>query len=326
MPRARNTLISLQDTPYYHCVCRCVRRAFLWGTDRFSGRDYSHRKQWVVDRLECLSGVFSIDVCAYAVMSNHYHVVLQVDEARAQGWSEDTVIARWSTLFQRPDLIQRYQDGLCLSVAEHAAAKQCIATWRQRLYDISWYMRCLNEALARRANAEDHCRGRFWEGRFTSQALLDEAGLLTCMAYVDLNPVRAGMHPTPEASDFTAIQARIRAVQTKSTPQVPLKHFHMPGCDDSQTTLPFSLRDYLELVDWTGRCLRQDKRGAIPEALPGLLTRINIQPEHWQTVMQPRGNVFATAIGRIEALRSHAKTLGQRWCRGMSVSQALFSP
>jgi len=96
------------------------------------------------------------------------------------------------------------------------------------------------------------------------------------------------------------------------------------GCDDSGTTLPFSLKDYLELVDWTGRCVRRDKRGAIAGELPSILERINIQPDHWQALMQPRGNVFASAIGRIDALRLYAETLGQRWCQGMTASQALF--
>ncbi len=237
MPRSRKSQISLDDTPYYHCTCRCVRRAFLWGVDQHSGKDYSHRKQWVIEKLAELSEVFAIDVCAYAVMSNHYHVVLYVDKAQALSWTDEEVIQHWSQLFSLPVLVSRYQKGQCHTAAERDAVKQLVETWRQRLHDISWYMRCLNEPLARRANVEDHCSGRFWEGRFTSQALLDEAGLLTCMAYVDLNPIRAGVSPTPESSDFTSIQARIQALQTDAphtpdTDSLRLKGFHMPGRKD----------------------------------------------------------------------------------------------
>ena len=98
MTYARKHLISLQDTPYYHCVARCVRRAWLWRTDDFSGKDYSHRKQWVVDRLKQLTDIFTIDICAYAVMSNHYHLVLHVDKKRAESLSEKDVILRWGKL------------------------------------------------------------------------------------------------------------------------------------------------------------------------------------------------------------------------------------
>jgi REP element-mobilizing transposase RayT len=211
MTYARKNLISLQDTPYYHCVARCVRRAWLWGTDDFSGKEYSHRKQWVIDRLQQLTNIFTIDICAYAVMSNHYHVVLHVDKERATTLTEQEVIARWKQLFGLPMLVEHYHKGQTTTKAEANRAKEIIHLWRGRLYDISWFMRCLNEHLARLANKEDNCKGRFWEGRYKSQALLDEAGLLTAMAYVDLNPIRAGIAKTPETSDFTSAYDRMRS-------------------------------------------------------------------------------------------------------------------
>jgi hypothetical protein len=173
MTQARATRISLADTPYYHCIARCVRRAFLCGVDDFSGRNYEHRRQWIVRKLRTLSAVFAIDICAYAVMSNHYYVVVRVDEDTAKQWKETDVIERWTTLFSAPVLVQRYLKGEATTTAEITAVGEIIERWRARLTDISWFMRCLNEFIARMANREDNCKGRFWEGRFRSQALLD---------------------------------------------------------------------------------------------------------------------------------------------------------
>src|SRR5690606_23297482 len=151
--------------------------------------------------------------------------------------------------------------------------------WRRRLHDVSWFMRCLNEHLARRANAEDNCTGRFWEGRFKSQALLDEAGLLTAMAYVDLNPIRAGIAETPEKSEFTSIYERIRLLKRadrrsrSATPKVSLLHFK-DVAEEGAPSIPFSMIDYAALVDWTGRVRREDKRGAIDNSLPPILKRL----------------------------------------------------
>ena len=211
MTYARKTLISLQDTPYYHVVARCVRRAWLWGTDEYAGRDYSHRKAWALERLRLQSEVFAIEICAYAVMSNHYHLVLYVDRLRSKTWSLQEVVARWTQLYSAPPLVTRWERGEG-GEAEREQAEKIIERWRSRLSDISWYMKSLNEHLARRANAEDGCSGRFWEGRFRSQALLDEAGLLTAMTYVDLNPIRAGIAATPEVCEFTSIYQRIQAL------------------------------------------------------------------------------------------------------------------
>jgi hypothetical protein len=209
MTRPRSLLISLDDTPYYHITSRCVRRAFLCGIDPSSGQCYEHRRQWIVDRIRLLSSLFAIDLCAYAILSNHYHLVLKVNQDEQKDISDDDIIDRWCSLFKGPLLIQQYRAGKSLEPFEMAAISDIVAVWRHRLGDISWFMRCLNQNIARQANIEEGCTGRFWECRFHSQALKTEEALISCMAYVDLNLIRASLAESPESSDFTSIQERI---------------------------------------------------------------------------------------------------------------------
>jgi hypothetical protein len=200
-------------------------------------------------------------------------------------------------------------------------------------------MRCLNEHLARRANAEDQCTGRFWEGRFKSQALLDEAGLLTAMAYVDLNPVRAGIAATPEESEFTSIHARLqqfrlarrspshRAAKETASPSRTSAPALIPFRDTAsklRSALPMSFPDYLQLLDWTARVARSDKKHTIDSRLPPILTRLNIEPTAWHGAMRPAGNQFGRALGRLDQLRSHAEKLGQSWIKGLQQAHRLY--
>src|SRR5262245_8017762 len=111
MGYARKHQVCLTDTPYYHVIARCVRRAWLWGFDEYAGRDYSHRKVWVLERLQQVSSVYAIEPCAYAVMSNHYHLVLHVDQQRARGWEPLEVVSRWGQLQRIPRIVQRWRDG-----------------------------------------------------------------------------------------------------------------------------------------------------------------------------------------------------------------------
>ncbi|WP_413663089.1 hypothetical protein ACG1BZ_18435 [Microbulbifer sp. CNSA002] len=140
-------------------------------------------------------------------------------------------------------------------------------------------MRCLNESIARQANAEDNCTGCFWEGRFKSQASLDERALAACLAYVDLNPIRAGIAKTSEESDYTSIQQRIH---TAISGEQPKSLMPLVGGEhrDMLKGLPFQLDHYLELVDWSGRQLHPKKRGAISENIPPILNRLGISPKH----------------------------------------------
>ena len=193
MPKPRYRQVSIEDTPYYHCVSRCVRRAFLCGRDSQTGYDFNHRRQWIVDRIKLTCSVFAIDLCAYAIMSNHYHIVVKINAEQVKTWSDEEVARRWTQIFTGPLLVRQYLGNADLTSTELERIAKLFATWRERLSDLSWFMRCINEPIARMANAEDHCTGSFWEGRFKSQALLDERALLACMAYVDLNPIRAAM-------------------------------------------------------------------------------------------------------------------------------------
>src|SRR5690606_22947654 len=143
------------------------------------------------------------------VMSNHYHLVVRINAERMVVWDEREVAARWMKIFTGPPIVHTWLAGRSPDEATAARAQEEVAKWRERLCDLSWFMRCLNEHIARRANEEDCCTGQFCEGRFNTQALLDERAVLACMAYVDWSPVRAGIAQTPEDSDYTSIQQRI---------------------------------------------------------------------------------------------------------------------
>jgi len=335
MTTARKTQISLDATPYYHCVARCVRRAFLCGKDDFSGRSFEHRKDWIVDRIRELASAFAVDVCAYAVMSNHYHVVLRVNREAADAWSGREVIERWGRVFTLPAVAGSYAEGGSPGPMQRQAVSGYVEQFRARLCDISWFMRCINEHIARKANREDQCKGRFWEGRFRSQALLDESALIACMAYVDLNPVRAKIADTPEDSAYTSIRERLLAFARRKRGR-PRKEARQPeslaplaGIADGEhaegePSLPFALEDYLQLVDATGRLLRSDKRGAIPPDLAPILQRLGVEEAHWVDNVQHFGRRFHRFVGPVDRLRSLGRQLGHRWLHGIRASAGFY--
>lgn len=359
--RARYQQVSVADTPYYHCISRCVRRAYLCGDDPVSGRNFDHRKRWLVERVKQLSSIFAIDVCAYAVMSNHYHLVLHIDSNTAAAWDEEEVVKRWTELFP---VNGKIIDTLALNGESNAAQQQLrskISQWRDRLQDISWFMRCLNETIARHANREDDCKGRFWEGRFKSQALLDEKALVTCMAYVDLNPVRAGLTDSLEGSDFTSIQERLighaRRVRKRSYRQQRLLHRrnvqHLmsqskhkqgqllslsvaPGIETQG--LPLSQGSYITLLEETCKALQlartePNKAVALFSERTAHLEAIGISPQAWLTGVEKFNHWYGPAAGaeaslcRFQRRRIHAGAslkYKDKWIRGIEPARRLY--
>jgi REP element-mobilizing transposase RayT len=360
--RARNQQISLGETPYYHCISRCVRRAYLCGDDPVTGRNFDHRKQWLVTRIKQLSAQFAVDVCAYAVMSNHYHLVLHVDQSAARSWSNEEVISRWTGLFPRN---AKLVETLIKNRTSKAAQKQLqlrVELWRERLADISWFMRCINETVARDANREDQCSGRFWEGRFKSQALLDEKALVTCMAYVDLNPIRAGMAGTLETSDFTSIQERLieqaKKIRNRSYSQHRLltnemtMHLvgHQPGAKQAKlielayirksfdNIIPISTKSYLDLLNVTSQALqlgysKQKEAKRLLDDHCKTLTQFGVSSDSWLANVRDFHKHYAIAAGSAASLlRYHQSRIKvgvdfkhpHKWIRGINSSKLFY--
>ncbi|NRB26007.1 transposase [Shewanella sp.] len=311
MPRPRRTQISIEDTPWYHAVSRCVRKAWLTGVDPNTGQSYEHRRNWVESQLLKLGAIFAIDIAAYAVMSNHLHLVLRIDIELANSWTDREVVEQWHLLFKGTELTQRFAKGELVEEVNLTLLRHSIAQYRSRLSDISWFMRCLNEPIARMANKEDKCTGRFWEGRFKSQALLDEAAILTCMAYVDLNPIRAKMALIPEKADYTSIQARIKAALKGEQPKALLP-FMGNEKQDQPKGVNFELEDYLQLVDETGRIMREDKRGSISASTSKILNRLNISPGNWIKMTSDFGKIFHGPVGTTQELTNYCNHLQKR--------------
>ena len=331
MPKPRKTLIAVESTPYYHCVARCVRRAFLCGVDTLTGQNYEHRRAWLEDRLLELPKVFAIDIAAYAIMSNHYHVILHINTDRAKSWSDYEVVERWHQLFNGSVLSQKYlkTEGE-LSKVEMLVFQETIDEWRSRLQDISWFMRILNEAVAREANTEDGCTGRFWEGRFKSQALLDEAALMACMAYVDLNPIRARMATTPEQSDHTSIKKRCETAVKSSNPnhinqqETSLLPFVGNPKQRQPEGIQMKLSDYLELVDSTGRVLRKDKRGTISAGAEKILDRLDVDEDQWLEMTSNFEECFSSFVGGESSLRMACENLNYQRPPALATCKLMF--
>ncbi len=333
MTIARKELVDASVTRWYHCVTRCVRRAFLLGEGLLD------RKQWVEDRIEELAQIFAVGVGGFSVMDNHLHLLLRLDPDVAAGWSDEEVARRWGSLFPPRD---KSRQPLPISedwVRGKLEDIPWVAKTRERLQSISWFMKCLKEPISRRANREDKCRGAFFEARFKSVAILDEEALLAVSTYIDLNPVAAKIAEVPETSEHTSIKQRVEHIKAEdaTTQLEAAKEGSVPGSreaggleealwlcpiedrrqlDSSREGMfeGLSIGNYFLLVDYTGRLFREGK-ARISAELAGILDRIGSSAEGWQVRMERLKN--GRSFGRFFAasrdkLRELAKRLNVR--------------
>jgi REP element-mobilizing transposase RayT len=282
--------------------------------------------------LRFLAGIFAIEVCAYAIMENHYHTILRTRPDIVATWSNREVAVRWLTLFpnysRKKDIVAPPSEDSICALADNTDR---IAVLRKRLSSISWFMGRLNEFIARAANKEDAVKGRYWESRFKCRPLLDTAAIAACMVYVDLNPIRAGLAATPEQSDFTSIQERIHTWHRQTSPSAAIPNIDLTVlsaawlCPIPSDILQMTEAEYFDLVDKSGRILRSSKPGAIDADLAPMLLRIGIKPESWPDTVSRFGSKFHVAAGLVSSLRSFAGQIGRRWLAGVSAARIAFA-
>ena len=333
MTYARAQLIDTLNPGTYHCISRCVRRAFLCGRDTLSGQDLSHRKDWIEQRLKSLADCFAVSVLSYAIMSNHFHLVIHVNPRAAGEWSDREVALRWLRAF--PGALRS-----CRSTQQTEAVVEALLTdksWvrviRQRLGNLSWFMRALNEPIARRANKEDNCTGRFWEGRFKCQALLDQRAILACMAYVDLNPFRALGKIDLQTSAHASLKTRLANLKRQTAGISRLKKNttlldSIVGLSDP-SILSVSEHEYLDLVFWTAlkaynlRHIKETKQLTVK--VPKLLHSHDMSGLAWVVQVKGTERLFYRAIGTLLSMQKKAIQLQQNWLKGIGACRMLAS-
>ncbi len=293
------------DGGVYHVCSRCVRRAFLCGVDRQTGYNFDHRRKWIEDRLLDLSGHFALEIYGYAVMSNHYHIVLRMKPSETARWTDQSVADKWIALNPHRADDSDTRESRKLALLEDPQRVKII---RQRLGSLSWFMRYLNEPLARLANKEDGCKGRFWEGRFKSQRLLDDTAILACMVYIDLNPVRAGLCEDALNAEHTSLARRI-----KKTENGLGERLCALNNQTSFLSSNYSLKSYIELVAWTMDV--QKFRKQIHARIRGIPP-----PEVWTNNYLPAPGRWRRAIGSVGAMKDYAESIGQKWIQSSSLN------
>jgi len=328
MTVARKNLVDSESPGFYHCTNRCVRRTFLCGIDKLTGNDFTHRKDWIEERILSLCDIFAVEIFAYAVMSNHFHLVCYVDPKAPLQWSDAEVAERWLQVY--PSRLDKPENTAQREMKKAAIidSPDKLKLYRKRLGDLSWYMRRLNEPLAKRCNKEENCTGRFWEDRYHSQALLDEGAVFACMAYVDLNPVRAKIADRLENSNHTGIKKRIESVKKRNnfSESVHVQHAQIEAVSGQLKSKALNIKqgEYIQLVEWAGQSIIYENKTSIPKEIVPILERLNLQQNNFLHQIKNMESNYHRAIGTMFKIREKANKLKVRCLHGISASKLLY--
>lgn len=304
MTKPRKYQIDLDRTTIYHIVCTCVRHAWLCGYDTKNNKSYEYRRRRIVARMHTLASIFFIDLLEHNVLSNHYHIIIDVMKKRAQKASRAEVVRRYYAISnaQRYPAAKKWFEGQMLSETEYEQAMRDIEFFRERLCSISWFMQNLNQPIALEANQEEGMQScSFWDKRYYSQGIYSQHQKLKCMIYVALNTVHAGIDSKPEQAPYSGLFERINHQLTDSQtlyelgmpdfktnrldqynlPVDALQPFIDNQSSDDDRGIEFSFYDYCELVDATARIKREDKSHYLDPKAQSIFQRLNMDSRYW---------------------------------------------
>jgi hypothetical protein len=235
---ARRDIVRIGEIGVYHCWSRCVQRAFLCGYDKYTDTDFSYRRTWMEKLLEYQAGVFAIDVGSYNILSNHCHAVLRTRPDLVEAWSDEEVARRWKKAWPNFDGTHWSREPTEKQILELLVDPKKIAKIREGLSSLSYFMARWKEPIARICNSEMGTTGHFWEARFGSRELLDEAAVITCSMYVDLNQVKAGLASSLVDSEHSSIRTRILAAQQKEAEESHAEFHRQERSGDFEFSIP----------------------------------------------------------------------------------------
>jgi hypothetical protein len=325
MTTARAQILDASVTRWHYCLTRCVRRASLLGEGA------TDRKRWVETRLEEQARTFAIAVGAFAVTDSEVHILVRLDPELADDWSDEEVVRRWGSLFPPQD---RARKPLLVTddwIRGRAGDTAWVAQAKSRLQSLGWFMKSLKEPLSRMINRQEQTRGSFFEGRFKSVAILDDASLAAACISIDLNPVAAGLVALPKAGKYTSIRQRVIHARSHDEATGPRaakpRRPRSAGPEDSHWLCPIedrrrfgsaregmfdglTLENYLGLAEYTARVFRTGKTPAAPELAP-VFARLETDADAWQARLvklsdgRLLGRFFAASRGRLREVAEH---------------------
>lgn len=307
--------VGLNASPVYsyHIYSRVVDKTCHLENPKF--------KSWMVDLLKRLSSAYAVKVYGYAMMSNHFHLVIRWTPKQAGEWSDQEVMRRWEIAHpirnNHNDLAvdQAYIES---TRAQRLSNPEWIAKAREKLSSVSFFMKDFKMAVSMHINKKTERKGTLWEGRYKLAALKDEYDLKNAMAYVDLNPFAAGVGDRPEASPHSSLHERSK--QAREARKQPNATTTNPAKQRTRTQLNswlhgykdlISLEDYLNFVDRLARTFRKNKQH-LKQGVSAILDRLeeHLQQSASQAKKQSNYKIH-------QALQSQLQILRPSWSRWM---------